>query len=331
MNIYDVAREAGVSIATVSRVLNGKPNISEETRRKVQAVLERHNYVPSGIARGLVTRSMRTVGIVLRDIRNAHHACTAYAVEQTLARAGYQSVLCNVGTSESRAEYYFRMLAESKVDGLILVGSILLSETIEQAIARYLPGRPIVVTNGRLALEQVYCILCDDRHGIELAVAHLWERGHRGIAHLKSEDAPSARNKLCGYREAMARRQLEVPAGWVVETGFSAEAGREAAERLLPAIRAGEVTALLCGEDLVAMGAMMALREAGVRIPEDVAVVGYNNSVYGKLAHPILTSIDNKLDQQGVLSADILRRRLEGQQVPAITTLEPELFVGETS
>ena len=331
LNIYDVAKEAGVSIATVSRVLNGKPNISDETRQKVQAVLERYNYVPSGIARGLVTQSMRTVGIILRDIRNAHHACTAFEVEQTLTRSGYQSILCNVGTSSRRIEYYFRMLAENKVDGLILVGSILLSETIEKAIGRYLPGRPVVITNGHLSLDQVYSVICDDLYGVELAISHLWDRGHRGIAHIKAEDAPSARTKLIGYREAMARRQLEVQDGWVVETGYSVEAGHRAALQLMPQILSGRISALLCGEDLLAMGAMMALAEQGLHVPADVAVVGYNHSIYGKLTHPLLTSVDNRLDLQGAVSAKILCDRLEGNDVPTQTTIKPDLFIGETT
>ena len=123
MNIYDIAREAGVSITTVSRVLNGKDNVSPATRQKVEAVLALHSYVPSAIARGLVAKSMKTVAVLTVDVRVPHYARTAYAIEHECSRRGYNVLMCNTGEAKEAGMHYLEAVIEKQVDGVILVGS----------------------------------------------------------------------------------------------------------------------------------------------------------------------------------------------------------------
>ena len=143
MNIYDIAKEASVSIATVSRVLNGSNRVRDITRQKVEAVLNKYNYIPSAIARGMMTNSMKTIGIVTIDIRGLYYANVSYSIEQALSILGYNTILCNTGYDPEQKIRYLQMLAEKKVDSIIMVGSVFkdprLNKPVE-AISKNIPS-----------------------------------------------------------------------------------------------------------------------------------------------------------------------------------------------
>lgn len=331
MNIYDIAKEANVSIATVSRYLNGKPNISPKTRKKVQDALDKFQYTPSAIARGLVLDSMKQVGVLLHDIRNIYFANVAYTIEQELDRNGYHAIFYNTG--DSNMEYYIRLLAQSRVDGLIIAGSVFMKSSVENALRQFHPGKPVIFINGADAhfrLDNACSILCADSDGIELAVRHLNERGHQRIAYVKEGDAVSERRKLEGYQSAMKRLNLPTHESWVVETACSLEGGISACRELLEQRRA-DITAIICGEDITAMGCLSYLSTHGIRVPEQIAVVGYNNSIYGKLYPPVLTSVDNKHSIMGTEAARALCDLLNGIDVPPKKVIFPDLFIGGTT
>lgn len=331
MNIYDVAKEAGVSIATVSRYMNGKPNISQKTAQKVQAALDKFHFTPNGIARGLVLDSMKMIGIVIYDIRNAYFANTAYTIEQELNRNGYHSVVCNTG--DNNMEYSIQMLAETRVDGLILVGSVFMRPSVEKTLARYHAGRPIIFISGGgegFNLENAYKILCADDEGIKLSVRHLYDRGHRNIMYVKQGSIESEIRKLNGYKEAMEELGLGWKKDWVAETPQSIEGGKAACNQLLD--RFGEqMTAIVCGEDITAVGCVLALAERGIDVPGRVAVTGYGNQIYGKLSTKVLTSVDNKHSIIGTEAARALCDRLAGVDIPSKTLIYPDLVVGNTT
>lgn len=329
MNIYDIAKEAGVSISTVSRVLNNKGNVNENTRKNVMEILQKHNYTPSAIARGLVNKSMRTVAVLTVDIRVPHYARTAYTIEREFSRRGYEVTLCNTGGELAETEKYLRTVVEKKADGLVLVGSVFNTLCKTPEIEGILRTTPVVLANGKLDLPNSYSVLVDDEYGVSLAVRHLAEKGHREIYYLKDLDTVSANRKCQGFLNGMRHEGLEAAKRHVLETEMSLEGGRRAVEKLIRNKKT--FTALVCGEDITAVGAVKALLRAGIRVPEDVAVTGYNNSEYARICEPQLTTIDNKPELVAMLSVQLLTSLIEKTDVYSSCTIQPELVQGQTT
>lgn len=328
MNIYDIAREANVSIATVSRVVNNKQNISPKTRKRVEAVLQKYNYTPSSIARGLASSSMRMVGLVMQDIRNTHYTSTAYVLEQELRKKGFCCIFCN--TDDPDPTEAFKMLHDFRVDGIIIIGSVFINEKTERALDTYHAATKVVFVNGVLNRENVSSIQCDDRYGIELTVEHLISRGHAKILYVTDVDTDSARRKQEGYCNAMNRHFPGYAQQHVFQTsptGF--DGGYNAVRRILDS---GEpFSAVIFSEDVVALGGLRCLLDEGLRVPQDVAVAGFNNAWVGKLSQHVLTSVDSGLSLLGVEAARALCDRLEGIERPDCITLTPKLFIGTTT
>lgn len=329
MNIYDIAKEAGVSISTVSRVLNNKGNVNENTRKKVEEVLQKNNYTPSAIARGMVSKSMRTVAVLTVDIRVPHYARTAYTIEREFSRRGYEVTLCNTGGELEETEKYLRTVVEKKVDGIVLVGSVFNTLCRTPEIEALLKTTPVVLANGKLDLPNSYSVLVDDRYGVSLAVKHLVERGHRDIYYLKDMDTVSARLKCEGFLNGMKMEGLEGTRRHVLETETSIAGGMKAVEKLLQSGR--KFTAIVCGEDITAAGAVKALLRAGLRVPEDVAVTGFNNSEYARICEPELTTIDNKPELVAMFSVQLLTSLIEKTDAYSSCTIQPELVQGQTT
>lgn len=328
MNIYDIAKEAGVSIATVSRVLNNKGTVSAATRARVEAILKQNNYTPSAIARGMVSKSMRTVAVLTVDIRVPHYARTAYTIEREFSRRGYEVILCNTGGDRAETLRYLQVVNQKQVDGIVLVGSVF--DTICQGaeMEKLLSGVPVVLANGKLDLPNAYSVAVDDKYGVSLAVEHLAERGRQNIYYIKDRDTDSAKAKRDGFLEAMRRHGLAF-ADHVLEAGETLEDAINATQKLLAQ---GIVPdGIVCGEDLTAAGALKALLRAGLRVPEQVAVVGFNNSDYAHLCEPVLTSVDNKPEQVALLCVQLLESSIERSEAYSSVVLQPELAQGETS
>ncbi|WP_341465690.1 LacI family DNA-binding transcriptional regulator [Clostridium pasteurianum] len=195
MNIYDIAKEAGVSITTVSRVLNNKENISKKTKEKVQSILNKYNYTPNAIARGLVAKSMKSIGVVTTDITDIHHGNTAYIIEREFNKIGYNVILCNTGGKTMESINYIKMLSERNIDGIILMGSVFNDDDIKSSMASYINNIPMVIINGFLNIENTHSILVDDAYGISLCVDHLINSGHRDIVYVKDQNTYSANQK----------------------------------------------------------------------------------------------------------------------------------------
>lgn len=328
MNIYDIAREAGVSIATVSRVLNHKNTVSPATRARVEQVLAQHSYTPSAIARGLVSKSMRTVAILTVDIRFPHYANTAYTIEREFSHRGYDVLLCNTGGDRDTVLRYLRAVLKKQVDGIVLVGSVFNEICHGEEMRSLLCRVPIVLANGKLDLPGASSVLVDDRAGVALTVDHLVSRGRRHLFYIQDKYTTSAEDKCAGFLQAMERAGLD-PAGRVVRTHDTLEDGMQAARDIL----AGDLPcdAIVCGEDLTAAGALKALLRDGVAVPGQVAVTGYNNSAYAYLCEPVLTTVDNKGEQAAQLCVQLLGSCIEKGGSAATVTIQPELVAGKTS
>jgi hypothetical protein len=329
MNIYDIAKEAGVSISTVSRVMNHKGNVNPVTRKRVEEILEKNNYTPSAIARGMVSKSMKTVSVLTVDIRVPHYAKTAYTIEREFSRRGYEVSLCNTGGELEETIKYLRTALEKKADGIVLVGSVFNTLCKNAEISGLLKNVPVVLANGKLELPNSYSVLVDDRYGISLAVEHLIQKGHREIYYLRDMDTVSAQLKCEGFITEMEKCGLKNARQQVVKAEPSIEGGIHAVEKLIREKR--KFTGIVCGEDITAAGVVKALLHHGIKIPEEVAVTGYNHSEYAKVCEPQLTTIDNKPELVAMMSVQLLTSLIEKSDTYSSCTIQPELVEGETT
>lgn len=329
MNIYDIAREANVSIATVSRVINGKDKVSDRTKKKVQEVLEKNNYTPNIIARGLATRSTNLIGVVLEDIRHSHYTYTAYEIEQNLHEIGYQCLVCN-STVESIASY-LKILSSMQVEGVIIIGSVFQTNETKTAVDTYVPDIPVIQLNGFLTCDNTISIMVDDRDGIMQCMDHLMEKGHQQIVYVNDNNTYSAAMKLEGYRFSMMRHSLQDKMH-VINTCNSFQGGIEAGNVVYEQyIRNNACSAIVVSEDVTALGCINALEKLGVRIPEDVAITGYDNSFFGKLSRHILTTVDADTGLLGSSAVRALSDCFNRVSLPKKTMLIPRLCVGTTT
>jgi LacI family transcriptional regulator len=331
LNIYDIAKEAGVSISTVSRVLNNKDRVTQKTKEKIQMVLDKYDYKPSAIARGLVSKTMKTVAILSVDIRVPHYARTAYVIEQEFSRRSYHVIVCNTGGELEETRRYARSVAQGQVDGIVLVGSIFNKLGKDDEVSAALQGMPVVIANGQLDRPNVFSILVDDRLGISLAVNHLIQRGHqpKHIVYVKDRNTESAQIKARGFLNILKEWDVEGTKRHIISTSYGLNGGIQAAEAILRT--EFQPTAVVCGEDLTAVGIIKGLTAAGLKIPENMAITGYNNSEYSLICSPELTSVDNKGEMCALLCVQLLESRIDGSNSFSSITINPELVVRESS
>ncbi len=324
ITIADVAHEAGVSPMTVSRVINDKGDVSAATRQRVLAVIERLNYRPSGIARGLATQRTGTLGLVIPDVSNPFFADVVRGVEDMAYDHGYNVFLCNTEEDPAREIDVLRSLEEKRVDGLVLCSSRLSDDELHEVIDRH-PGT--VLVNRRLAGEPARSVQVDDELGGQLITGHLLEAGHRAVGFLAGPEAShSGRLRAKGYRAALAAAKLPYYADWVRTCAPTVGGGYRAASELLGTHP--ELTALFCYNDLVAVGALRACDELGQRVPDDVALAGYDDIPLAALVTPPLTTCRVPRYELGGEAVQLLLDQIEGSgDEGSEIVLTPELVV----
>jgi LacI family transcriptional regulator len=325
VNIYDIAKESGVSISTVSRVLNKSPNVTQVTKERVLEVLKKHNYVPSAVAKSMVSKTTQTIGVMALDVRHLHYANIAFTIEQELSSAGYNALLCNTGYDLAKMDVYVRMLAEKQVDGVIMVGSVFSRKETAESIARYLRPRPIVMHNTTLTGENVFSISTNEEHGIVLSLEYLLEKGRSRIAFVRDYDTPVGRAKQEAYRLGLLARGVAYDKRLVVNTLSGFDGGVRAVEKLIS--REVEFDALIGCDDLTSLGAMKRLAGERRNVPGDVSVIGFNNTVFSKLSDPPMTVVDNKEEMTGISLSRAMVDVLKGRDIPSQTILYPELVI----
>ena len=287
VTMADVAREAGVSLMTVSRVVNNKAEISETTRQRVQQVIDRLDYRPSDIARGLVTDRTGTVGLVVLDNTNPFFSELARGVEHVAYAQRYNVFLCNTEEEPERELAVLRSLEEKRVDGVILCGSRLDDAPLRDALARHPYA---ILVNRKLDMDDLAMLMVEVDKGGQMAAEHLIRRGHRAVGLLGGpERSYSGQQRIRGFQDALHSAGLPHPPEWT-RYGFPVvESGREDARDLLTTNP--ELTALFCYNDLVAVGALQACADLGRRVPDDVAIIGFDDIPLASLVTPALTTL----------------------------------------
>ena len=289
VSMRDIARLAGVSIATVSRVINNNGRFSEETRERVQRIIDENGYVTNMAAKSLREQRSKTIGMIVPDISNDFFSTLALRAEQELAREGYSVFVCNTANSTNRERTYIRTLVSKRVDGILCISgsNVLAEESIPKSI-------PVVCVDRFPGTDSnVPRVISDDVNGGHLATQHLIERGCRHILVISSAcDDLNKRNREKGYRQALEMHDLAVdPAYRVLLPGD--EPSMVETERLVTSfLTTGlPLDGIFALSDHAALGALRALKLAGIRSPEDVKIVGFDNSIYTLITTPSITTV----------------------------------------
>jgi DNA-binding LacI/PurR family transcriptional regulator len=321
----DVAREAGVSRALVSLVFRGKPHVSEQRRTAVLEAAERLGYRLNATASNLARRESRVLALVLIDLLNPIIVDGAEAFQEHAETAGYRVVLGFANRDAQREQAVVETLLQYRPDGLVLVGSRLPTPAIA-SFARQVPTMLI----GRIARDHaIDCIAIDDTRGSALVVEHLAALGHRSIVHIDGGNGAGAAPRRTGYRRAMTRLGLSDHIE-VLPGDFTEEAGAEAARQLLD--RKELPTAVFAGDDLVALGLIEGLRSAGVSVPQQVSVVGFDDTIIARLQSIALTTVSQPIAEMTSLAVEGVTARIRTPDTPRIATVvEPHLVERRTT
>jgi LacI family transcriptional regulator len=317
--IADVAKQAGVSTATVSRVLSGVGRARPETRARVLDAARVLEFRPSLVARSLKQRATRTLGLIVTDIENPYFPQLVRAVEDAANAEGYAILLCNANEDPEREATYLDVLVERRVDGMIVAASTIGTRQREWLAH---PPVPVVLVNTSASQVDLPSIASDNRAGGQLAARHLLELGHRRFGYLmpppRNVDAP---NRVAGVQDELARHDREhraERASLALGNGGPTVAGGEAAmdELLAAAVRP---TAVIAYNDLMAIGALRAIRRAGLRVPHDVSLIGFDDVAFAEYAEPALTTLRQETAEMGRWAVARLTERLSGRPTAAPT------------
>jgi len=329
MNIYDISKRAGVSIATVSRVLNDSPHVSPATRQKVMAVINDSGYVPNAFARGLGLNTMKTIGLLCPDASDPYQAQALAYLENAFRSRNYDCLLSCAGRSLDARIAGVELLKSRHVDGMVLMGSSFIenSDKDNEYIRQAAKSMPVIMLNGSFACERVYCVLCDDQRATMEAAQHLLDSGCERILYLYHSKNYSGRKKLAGYRAALKNRGFEPDDALLCYFDQDKMSVQDVRDQLIAMEKKGvKFDAVLASEDSLAIGALKYAAATGKRIPENMSVVGYNNSTYCNFCEPELTSVDNKLKAICDHIVETMMGVLDGKEMPQKTVFTGEVI-----
>jgi DNA-binding LacI/PurR family transcriptional regulator len=328
VTIKDVAKKAGVSSATVSRVLSGKPHVRSVVIDRVMKTVEELNYRPSRLARSLRVQKSNIIGLIISDIMNPFFTALIRAVEDVASDKGYTIFLCNSDENIEKEREYIAVMQSERIAGLLI------TPTLEQGgCCRPLveAGIPVVSFDRRITDMDVDTVLVNNVKGSYEAVVHLIEQGHRKIAAVTgSEDKTTGRERLAGYRQALTDHGIQFDPQFVFSGVPKKETGREIARKILqsPAVP----SAIFCGNNLLTMGLLGYMKEAGRKIPNDYALVSFDDLDWYTLTTPTITAVRQPVYELGRIAAELLFDRIEGKNFPPKEImLESELVVRSSS
>jgi len=334
LTIYDISKKAGVSIATVSRVLNGSDNVKASTREKVMSVIEKYDYTPNAYARGMGLHSLRTVGILCANSSDLFLAKAIYFLEQELHANGYESLLCCTGYDMNDVQSYIQLILSKKVDSLILVGSNFVSNSDEENeyIREAARQVPVMLLNASFNCHNVYSTLCNDYSSMFEATSSLIRAGIDDILYLYDSNSYSGTKKLSGYKAAMKSYKLADYAPLVHY--YDGPTDRvDSITAFIQGIADHGITfhGVVASDDSLAIGAIKYAFHNELTIPEDLAIIGYNNSMLTACCMPELTSVDNRLEYQTHQLVQTLLGVLSGAEMPAESIFSGKLIKRATT
>lgn len=337
-NLRDVARRAGVDPSTASRVLRGDPTqqVRPETRERILSAARELAYRPNALARGLRTRRTDTIGLIIPSLDNLGFADVTHGIQAEAAAAGRLVMVVDAGAAAPpggdpegvAAAAYERLIGDGRLDGLIVAFATLDDRQVARLAAQ---GVPLVLVNRR-TIGVHGSVVVDDARGIGLAVEHLAGLGHRRIGLVALDaDTDTARRRVKGYRTAMAAAGLPVEERWSAADEPTVEGGRRAADRLLAGPRRNRPTGLVVASLMSAVGVLAALRDAGIRVPEQLSVVAFNDHPFADHTAPPLTTVRMPNRRMGEEAVRMLVAALQGAPVGDVVVPEPPELVTRRS
>jgi LacI family transcriptional regulator len=309
VTIKEIAKEANVSIATVSMILNNKDNnISEATRKRVLEIVKNRNYIPNTMARSLVTKQTRTIGLIMPDIVNPFFPEIARGAEDRASLSRYSIIYCNTDDNLTREDAYIDILSEKMVDGIIFTHSA----DREGAAEGFKRCRvPVVLIDRDYDIPNVIGkVLVDNTKASFTGVNYLIDQGYRKIAYIAGPmHTRTARDRLEGYKKALEQRGIPYRDEYVKIGEYKTQWGTNAAKLFLE--EKIDFDAIFCGNDLIAIGAVKALKDAGYKVPEDIGVMGFDDIYMAEIVEPALTTIKQPNYEMGYRAAELLVNEIE--------------------
>lgn len=314
MNIYDIAELAGVSIATVSRVLNDSPNVAEKTKLRVRQIMDEQGYIPSGFSRGLGLNNLKTIGLVCPDASDDYTAKVVACLENSLRELGYNCLLCSSGYSYEDCRISVNTLLRRGADALVLISSVYAFDDPDDPRANYIREAarqvPVFLINGYVRGENICCAVCDDYEASRSATAAMIASGRRKILFLTDMDTVSTNLKRKGCQDALAEAGLTLCGD--VNVGLLNQIHQTRDHLLkLPEL---EPDGIFAANDALAAGAMKYAKCKGLSVPGDLCVIGYNNSELSVCCEPELSTIDSRERRLCQITVDLIRLRFAGKQ-----------------
>jgi len=309
-NIREVAKQAGVSVATVSRVLNHPESVSPATMELVLATMEKMQYTPNGFARSLALNRSSTIALLIPNILNPLYPQIAKGVEDVAHRKGYNILLCNTEENEEKERDYLDMLIEKRVGGFILAGSQLKNKDLQKIKNQNIPF--VMVGRNREDID-ANMVFTDYYMGAYQVTQHLIDVGYSKIAHITgSLNQVENLEKRRGYEKALQEAGISLQSEYVVEGNNEIESGYLGAKKLLKSREVPQ--AIFAANDLMAIGAIDAIKSSGLNVPKDVAIVGFDDITMAALIEPKLTTISQPVYKMGLIAARLLFESIENEK-----------------
>lgn len=328
VTIKDIAKEANVSTATVSKVLNNKDQrISSETRALVLKIAKEKKYIRNSMARSLVTRKTNTIGLILPDITNPFFPELARGAEDKANEAGYMIMFANTDDDAEKETRYLNMLAGKMVDGIILTQSAHKEGNAKTLEALKLP---IVLIDRDMELKNIRGrVLVDNFNGAYDGVSYLIERDHEKIAFITGPfSTTTSKDRLKGYEKALIDHNISINRQLIFEGEYKGQWGIDATEIILN--KQIDVDAIFCGNDLIAINVIKTLKKNNIKVPEDIAVVGYDNIQISEMIEPSLTTVNQPIYEMGYKAVELLIDILEGRIEEKTIRLKSNLVIRES-
>jgi LacI family transcriptional regulator len=326
--IKDIAKMAGVSKATVSRVLNNSKPVSSDVRQKVMAVIDQTGYQPSSVARSLTTRRTNLIGVVIPDVSNPVFSKIIEGIESEANKNDYNILLCNSRYNEDKELKYLDILKDKEVDGIIL-NSYHASAKVAKKLEAI--GKPTVLVGTQLDQTPFPVVRIDNEKAAYEAVTYLVESGHAhiGMIHGPKNDPIAGTTRLKGYQQALEDANLKLKVTLLIEGHFKLEDGYQGAQALVQLNP--EITAIFCANDEMAIGAIKGLTDIGRKVPEEISVLGFDDIDIARIYSPALTTVSQPFREKGKCAMAAILSLIQGERVSQVLIHPHELIIREST
>jgi LacI family transcriptional regulator len=330
ITIYDIAKEAQVSIATVSRILTGSAPVNADTKQRVESVMQKYNFRPNKLARNLSNQRSMMIGVILPDITNPFFSTVFAEIQRYAMAQDYSLLLFNAMNNIQLESEGLAYLSRHQVDGLIFMGGradeISLPDHYQQELLGFAAQVPTVIVNGGLQSDLISAVCTNEKDGITQVVEYLADLGHQHIGILGgSAHISVTRNRQEALREALQHLGLPVREDWFINEGFSIESGVKALELMLELSE--QPSAVIAINDLVALGILKAARQHHIDVPRQLSLVGFDNVYLAEVSTPELTTVSHDYAALGQTIVDTIIQRMNGEAVSEVITIPMQLVV----